>query len=114
MRNSRTRALASAVPLVVRRAWQLRMLEVAVERAVRLGQVRVGMVADSDKRSEFEPEDENPFEDRPAQNRLSDAELEAEYDAGTFRVVSQLNNFPMPAILQAIGNQQYLNVHPKY
>ncbi|MEZ4501680.1 MAG: DUF262 domain-containing protein [Dehalococcoidia bacterium] len=61
------------------------------------------------------PEEDVPFKDEGGKaGPATDEELEAQYDAGAFRVVSQLQNYPIPALIQAIAEKQYLNIHPEY
>lgn len=72
------------------------------------------MVEDSAPRNDLEPEEDEPFVQPAAPPATADEQMEALYDAGTFRVISQLNNFLIPSIIQAIRDEQYLNVHPMY
>lgn len=44
----------------------------------------------------------------------SNAELERMYDLGTFRIITQRNDFLIPNLLQSMEQHQYVNLNPAY
>ncbi len=61
-------------------------------------------------------EEEIPWDDVPKKRRrkLSDSQLEQQYDSATTRIVTQRNDFLIPQLLEAFRQDQYLNLTPAY